>query len=132
MNRKKPLHFLLIASVGLLVLGLAGCSLFAEFEGTWVYSSAGQTVSWTFSKTLSELAYYGTPVNGTISYSVVAYDESADHIQLSVTGSTGDCAGAPLGQQNYIFYSISGNQMFIGGSTSGYPATTSIGPFIKQ
>ena len=132
MNRKKPLHFLLIASVGLLVLGLAGCSLFAEFEGTWVLSASGDMVSLTFSKTTSEWVYSGISSNGTISFTVVTYDESADHIQLAVTEATGDFTATPIGQTIYVLYLISGNQMSIGGSDVGYPATTTLGPFIKQ
>ena len=121
----------MIASIGLFVLGLSGCEIFAEFEGTWVYSTGGQTLSMTFSKTTSDWIYSGIQ-NGTMSFSVVAYDESADHIQLSVTGATGDMAGTPLGMQVYILYSISGNLMTIGADPSAYPAAVNTGPFVKQ
>ena len=121
-----------IALLAILAAGaLVSCSLFgAEFVGTWTYSAGGQTESLVFTTTTFQINDSGI-MTGSMSMNINTYDEAANHIQATVTSTSGAYTVIPNGTIFYISYAISGNTMQMAQSTITY-GTPSGAAYTKQ
>jgi hypothetical protein len=123
--------------VALLVGVLASCSTHnntPEYIGTWSQTTSGETVSFMITATSVTVSASGILV-GTMDWSIQAIDETAKHIQMSQTSSTGAYTvlnPTPNGTIYYMTYSVSGNSILLSARTTGYPASATAGPYIKQ
>jgi hypothetical protein len=104
----------------------------AEFAGIWVYDIGLMVETLTITTNTFEVKDTGV-IAGTMQCSITSYDETANHIKMTVTSVSGDYVGVvPIGTVWYVTYSISGNEMLVAQDTSGYPASATDGPYIKQ
>ncbi len=112
---------LLAAGLFPVALTLSSCALGTEFDGVWVANVSGITET----VVLSRDHWYGTctgALTGNISASITRYIGSSHHFQAVVSQSTGlyVLVGGP-GTALFVTYAITGNQMALAASTSGYP-----------
>jgi hypothetical protein len=126
-----------IFTIAMVLLVVAGCKLpfWSELLGSWVYSSGGEMATLIFDSTRLTFRVAGS-MNGSIVFSLDDVDETAKHIKMAVTSTTGDFSsggGPSIGSVVYMTYSISGGKtMYISMSDTDYPATAVAGPYTKQ
>jgi hypothetical protein len=123
---------LIKAAVAIVVLslGLTGCTLIPEdLIGTWSMTSGGSTITVTFEP--RSMSIDQTSPTGSLSFSVEAIDQSARHIDTTVTSATGAFAGYEIGKQYYWYYELNPDGLYFMFAPSPYPPAVQSGPFTK-
>jgi hypothetical protein len=99
--------------------------------GTWLLTGSGWTETVVLTATTMDVTDAGS-MTGTMSLSIVTADHNAYHIQTTVVSTSGAFTVLPNGMTVYFTYSISGTNMMMGMSGTGYPTTLNLGPYIRQ
>ncbi|MCX7028515.1 MAG: hypothetical protein NTU62_00135 [Spirochaetes bacterium] len=117
-------------AIVVLCVGFTGCALIPEdLIGTWIMTSGDNTLIMTFES--RAIIMKQTSPAGSVSFSVEAIDESARHIDTTVTGATGEFAGYEIGDRYYWYYEINAGGLYFMFSPVPYPPSVQTGPFTK-
>jgi hypothetical protein len=131
--KRKSIGPALFRVLVLLVLLVAGCTGAKKgIEGTWVYTTHGQTD--TIAITPSAWSENNTTA-GTLDCTINNIDTGASHILMTVTSSSGyyfSLYGYVAGTVLYVTYSLNGDSLLLDKIAGTYPASATVGPYIRQ
>ena len=128
----KRLTWMILAIAGVL-FAVAGCKLpfWSELYGTWVMAEGGD--SWAVKFSANDMSWkLSGSETGTLEFTIDEVDDTANHVLMILSAGTGVFSGAEIGTVLYLTYSISGDSLYFDLDDTTYPATATIGPFIKQ
>ncbi|MBT8341794.1 MAG: hypothetical protein HKP58_12825 [Desulfatitalea sp.] len=131
MKSRKVLNYLFLVPFLTILLFSTGCNPpDLEFVGTWTNDSTGETMC--FTETTFSFQVNGK-VSGLAIGTIESYDLSSRQIHIMISSAEG-VTGKMLkaGDDLYIKYKISGNEMKLGMNPFFPPVATLFGPLVKQ